>query len=148
MLGILLLFAYLFCGVVIADALFQNKTGLVRLWLGLCAGLALLMWLPTLFAFFIDFTRTAQLLGLAVAGALAGVLGWRGRRRRVSPPFCGDIPWQLVLALVLPLALLSGYLQYSHILRDDAAITGNAHPLHFNADLVVRHGMLLVGTLP
>lgn len=118
MLGILLLFAYLFCGVVIADALFQNKSGLVRLWLGLCAGLALLMWLPALFAFFIDFTRAAQLLGLAVAGALAGVLGWRGRRKRISSPFCGDIPWQLIAALVLPLALLSGYLQYSHILRD------------------------------
>ena len=119
MLGILLLCAYLFCGVVIADALFKNKSGLVRLWLGLCAGLALLMWLPALFAFFIDFTRTAQLLGLAVAAALAGVLGWRSRRCiRIRAPFCGDIPWQLVLILVLPLAILSSYLQYSHILRD------------------------------
>lgn len=119
MLGILLLFAYLVCGLVVADRLFQNKSGLVRLWLGLCTGLALMMWLPALFAFFMDFTRAAQLLGLAVAAALAGGLAWTGRRcTRNRAPFCGEIPWQLILALVLPLALLSGYLQYSHILRD------------------------------
>ena len=117
--GILLLCAFLACGLVIADQLFSNKSGLVRLWLGLCAGLALMMWLPALFAFFIDFTRTAQLLGLACAAIPACILAWRGRRRvRCRAPFCGDIPWQLVLALLLPLALLSGYLQYSHILRD------------------------------
>ena len=117
--GILLLCAFLACGLVIADNLFSNKSGLVRVWLGMCAGLALMMWLPALFAFFIDFTRTAQLLGLVCAAIPAGILAWTGRRRvRTHAPFCGDIPWQLVIALLLPLALLSGYLQYSHILRD------------------------------
>lgn len=117
--GILLLCAFLCCGLVIAEYLFSNKSGLVRLWLGLCAGLALMMWLPALFAFFINFTRTAQLLGLACAAVPAGILVWRNRRRaRSCAPFCGDIPWQLLLALLLPMALLSAYLQYSHILRD------------------------------
>lgn len=117
--GILLLLAYLACGVVIADQLFSKKSALVRLWLGLCAGLMLLMWLPALFAFALDFTRLANLLGLGVAAALAGALAWRGRRRlRLRAPFCGDLPAGLLLALIVPLAVLSAYLQHTHILRD------------------------------
>ena len=117
--GILLLCGYLICGAVIADHIFSKKPALVRLWLGLCAGLMLMMWLPAIFAFFLKFTRLANLLGLAVAALAAGALAWRGRRRlRSRAPFCGELcPW-LILALVVPLALLSAYLQYTHILRD------------------------------
>ena len=60
--GVLLLLGYLFSGVALMDGLLPRKDRLVRLWLGLCAGLALMMWLPTLFAFFIRFTLAAQLM--------------------------------------------------------------------------------------
>ena len=49
--GILLLFGFEICGYVLADALFKRRDGLVRLWLGLTAGLLMMMWLPSLFAY-------------------------------------------------------------------------------------------------
>ena len=117
--GILFLCGFLICGVVIADQLFSKKPALTRLWLGLCAGLMLMMWLPALFAFPLNFTRTANLLGLSAAVLTAALLSWRGRRRlRNRAPFCGELSPRLLLALLLPLVLLSAYLQYTHILRD------------------------------
>lgn len=117
--GILLLCGFLICGILIADQLFSNKSGLIRLWLGLCTGLMLMMWLPAAYAFLLDFTVAAQLLGLGTAAAISGCLVWRGRKRtRVQQAFCGDMPCWLLLVLVVPLALLSVWLQYSHILRE------------------------------
>lgn len=117
--GILLLCGFLFCGVVIANALFLNKSSLVRLWIGLCAGLLLMMWLPALYAFALDFTRTAQLLGLGTAAVLAAASAFFTRKRpRIRTRFLGEMPLWLPLALIVPLALLSAYLQYTHILRD------------------------------
>lgn len=117
--GILLLCAFLICGIVLADQLFSDKSGLVRLWLGLCAGLMLMMWLPALFAFFLDFTVAAQLLGLLSAALMAVAAAFRNRRRARCPQsFFGDMPAGMFLALVIPLGLLSGYLQYTHILRE------------------------------
>ena len=117
MAGMLILVLYLCCGVALADGVFRRHDRLVRLWLGLCAGLMLMMWLPALYAFFIDFTRTAQLLGLATAAALAGLslLLNRGkpRERRWT-----DMPWWLPIVLVLPLTVLGGYLEYTHTLRN------------------------------
>ena len=69
--GIILLFAFLICGLLMMDGLLPRKNMLTLIWLGLCAGLGLMMWTPTLFAFFIDFTRTAQLLGLGISALLA-----------------------------------------------------------------------------
>ena len=122
--GILLLLGFEACGVTIAGRLFARKSLLIRLWLGLSLGLGMLMWFPSLFAFAMRFTVTAQLsaLGLALACAAASVLigGWK----RPDPAlFIGqeqeqDVPLALVAALVLPLLCLSGYLQYTHILRN------------------------------
>ena len=117
--GILLLTGFLACGVLTADALLRRHSGLIRLWIGLCCGLLMMMWLPALYAFFIDFTLFAQLLGFASAAALAIGCQWRMHRvKRPSGPFCGTLPPWLILTLVLPFALLSGWLQYTHILRD------------------------------
>ena len=114
--GILLLAGFLFCGTALMDALLPGKYRLTRLWLGLCAGLIEMMWLPTLFAFALKFTRIAQLLGLAVAAAAAALAQYFARRA----PRCRswtDMPLWLPLALVVPLAILSGCLQYTHVLR-------------------------------
>lgn len=118
MIGILLLCGFLLCGAAIADAAFARKCGLVRLWLGLCLGLLLMMWLPALFAFFLRFTRLANLLGLGCAAALAVAVRLRFHgHARASGPFCGEISPRLLLALIVPMLLLSAYLQYTHTLR-------------------------------
>ena len=117
MAGILILMLFLFCGVMLADGVFRSHDRLTRLWLGLSAGLMLMMWLPALWAFILRFTRLAQLLGLASAGALALLTQWltRGRPREAR---WTDMPWWLPVALAAPLCVLGGYLQYTHMLRN------------------------------
>ncbi|MBQ3303393.1 MAG: hypothetical protein IJH03_02490, partial [Clostridia bacterium] len=117
MIGYLILAGFLASGCVVMDALLASRDRLVRLWLGLCAGLMLMMWLPALFAFALRFDRPAQLLGLASAAAIAGACALIGRRKPRSSRFT-DMPLWLPLALVVPLALLGGYLQFTHILRN------------------------------
>ena len=117
MTGYLILAGFLLCGCVTMDALLGRRDGLVRLWLGLCAGLVMMMWLPALFAFALRFDRAAQLLGLAVAASIAGTCAFIGRNRPRSRRFT-DMPLWLPLALVIPLTILGGYLQYTHILRN------------------------------
>ena len=147
--GYLLLFAFLICGVIICDALFSHRCGLVRLWLGLCMGLMLMMWLPVPFAYLLNFTRPAQLLGLAVAALLALLATWGKRFIRRGAPllngtcpkigFLGGMPVWLPIALIVPFVLLSGYLQYTHILRelDGALYVGQST----NGDLCLHLGI-------
>ena len=47
--GILLLLGFLFCGTVLADAVFCRHNRLTRIWLGLCTGLVMMMWTPVVF---------------------------------------------------------------------------------------------------
>lgn len=119
MVGLLLLAGFEICGCVLADALFRRRSGLARLWLGLTAGLFLMMWLPSLFAYALRFTAAAQWCALGAAALLAAGtwLGLRGRHGRCAS-FWGGISWPMVAALVVPVAILSGYLQYTHILRE------------------------------
>ena len=121
--GVLLLGGFLVCGVVLMDGLLPGKDRLVRLWLGLCAGLLLMMWLPALTAFFIRFTLAAQLLGLTVAAAGAGLCAFLTRDIPRQKRWT-DMPLWLPLALVVPLTLMSAYLQYTHTLR---AVDGALH---------------------
>ena len=115
--GILLLVGYLLCGVVMMDGLLARRDRLIRLWLGLCAGLALMMWLPALLAFAMRFTLAAQLAGLGTAAALAGLCALLTRKNPRQNRWT-DMPLWLIPALVVPLALMSGYLQYTHTLRE------------------------------
>ncbi len=121
--GVLLLGGFLVCGVVLMDGLLPGKDRLVRLWLGLCAGLLMMMWLPALTAFFIRFTLAAQLLGLTVAAAGAGLCAFLTRDIPRQKRWT-DMPLWLPLALVVPLTLMSAYLQYTHTLR---AVDGALH---------------------
>ena len=117
MAGYALLVGFLVCGCVSMDALLSERTRIVRIWLGLCAGLLMMMWLPTLFAFFLRFTSIAQLLGLGMAAAISGVCAWVNRNKPRQRRFT-DMPLWLLWALVLPLTLLGLYLQYTHTLRE------------------------------
>ncbi len=117
MVGYLLLAAYLACGVALMDGLQPRRPRLTRLWLGLCAGLMLMMWLPALFAFFLGFTPLANQLGLGVAALAAALSLFLTRRSPRNPAFTAMPAW-LPLALVVPMALAGGWLQYTHVLRN------------------------------
>ena len=117
--GYLLLGAFLGCGVVFSEALLRSRCGLIRLWFGLVIGLIMMMWSPIPFAFAMRFTRAAQLCGLALSAAIAAgsALIMRGKAR-YRGVFQGDMPVWMLLCLLIPLAILSGYLQYTHTLRE------------------------------
>ena len=114
--GVLLLIGFLLCGIALMDALLPSRQRLIRLWMGLSCGLVEMMWLPALFAFLLRFTLAAQLLGL-LASALGAALAQFLAREKPRDRTWTDMPAWLVLSLVVPLAILSGYLQYTHTLR-------------------------------
>ena len=114
--GILLLAGFEACGVAAAWKLATRRGIITRTWLGMCLGLVMLMWFPALFAFFMDFTAAANLCGLALAALFAGG-AWFGLRRPVKD-HDGDIPWQMLAALVIPLAVLGIYLEHTHTIRE------------------------------
>lgn len=125
--AILLLLAFLLCGYIVSYSLFGHKSGLVRLWLGLCFGLMMMMWFPAAAAFLMKFTLSAQFVGLGMACIVALICVCRNSffKRRASVPqferarksFLGDMPLWVLLVLLIPAALLSCYLQYTHTLR-------------------------------
>ena len=123
--GILLLLGFEVCGYVLADGLFRRRDGIVRLWLGLTAGLLMMMWLPSLFAYALKFTAAAQYAALGLAAVLAALSRLFLREKAVPArlegekrPFCGDMPAWLPIALIAPLLILSIYLQYTHTLHE------------------------------
>lgn len=118
MAGYLLLFAFILCGLGASFALFREKCTLIRTWIGCCMGLMMMMCLPPAWAFLLNFTRAAQLLGLGTAVAIAGacIFFTRGRRSK-NISFSGDMPLWLP-CIALPLIILSAYLMYTHYLRN------------------------------
>lgn len=121
MIATLYLAAYVLCGIVIIRCLLPRQSVLTRAWLGASLGLLLMMWLPALMAFAADFTVTAHLLALLpLSGLTAGAYLLRDKRplRRWDKDESG-LAWQMLL-IVLPLTLLSGYLQYTHNVREMA----------------------------
>lgn len=117
-LGVLYLLVFLAAGCTCVRFLLPQKSLLTRVWLGVSLGLLMMMWLPALIAFAVDFTWTAHLLALIpLAGLTAGcfflrdpspVKKWDAREKQLAGQ---------MLMVVLPLTLLSGYLQYTHCLR-------------------------------
>lgn len=126
MISILYFLLFAHCGLMIAFSLLPKKSPVVRVWLGLCLGLALMMWLPALCAFIWDFSLVAHgaalaLLILLTAGAYL---------RRDPSPWAPmkERDWQLLRALAfvaLPLTLVGGYLQWTHTIMP--AANGTLH---------------------
>ncbi|MBQ7850830.1 MAG: hypothetical protein IJ343_13980 [Clostridia bacterium] len=118
MYGAVYLAAYLMGGLLIIRFLLPRHAPLTRVWLGLSLGLLLMMWLPALLAFAESFTVKAHLLALiplCVVTAGAGLLrdrspakGWDKDETRLLTH---------MLMVVVPLTLLSGWLQYTHCVR-------------------------------
>jgi len=147
MMGYVALAAFEGCGVVISSRLFKRYGRMTQLWLGLCIGLIMLMWLPSLFAFSMKFSWAAHLcaLGAALAGAGAALLvpqsdEWE--RLRVSDAH--EPPLWLVLTVVLPLTAIMAYMQYTHTLRPEggAMLTGQSTYGDMNLHLGIATGLV------
>lgn len=117
MTGILLLSGFLLAGLILGEGAFARRARPIRIWMGLTAGLVMMMWLPGLWAFMLKFTRTANLLGLATAFALAGGVYFAAKRRAVSAEREELPPVRAVIVLVVPFTLLFAFLQYTHYFR-------------------------------
>ncbi len=118
MLSILYLLLFLAGGVWIARMLLPARRPLVWLYIGLSLGVFLLMWLPVLWAYGVRFSYAAH---WSAAGTLLALCAasWFLRDRTPPKPFDAkeerlalDLLW-----MVLPLAILSGFLQYTHSIR-------------------------------
>ena len=117
---------YLYFGVLTVRFLLPRHRPLNRIWLGLSLGLLEEMWLPALGAFWLSFGVEAHVFGAAVLFALT-LAAWFLRDRR-DPAGWDDRERELLrqmLIFCIPLTLLGIWLQYSHVMRTDAA--GNWH---------------------
>ena len=118
MFGTLYLAIFIFCGLFIVRCLLPSHSVLTRAWLGASLGLLMLMWLPALLAFAVDFSAAAHLLALIPLAGLTGVAfllrdkrpakGWDAAETALA---------RQMLWVVLPLTLLSAWLQYTHCVR-------------------------------
>ena len=118
MIATLYLAAYIFCGLCIVRFLLPRQSVLTRAWLGASLGLLLLMWLPALMAFAVKFSVTGHLLALIpLTGLTVGTYFLRDK----APAKAWDAD-ETTLAIqmamvVLPLTILSAWLQYTHNVR-------------------------------
>ena len=126
MLSILYLLFFLAGGVAITRLLLPRMRPVKRVYIGLSLGVLLLMWLPVLWAYAFCFDFLSH--GLA-AVSLLGLCGlsYVFRDKRPAVPFDGRERRALktLLILVLPLAVLGGYLEYTHSIR--LAADGSLH---------------------
>ena len=126
MLAVIYFLLFVHCGMVITFSLFPRKSPVVRVWLGMSLGLALMMWLPALFAFLWGFTVASHIAAMALLAALAAG-AYLGRDRR-SWARMEEKDWALLKSLAfvaLPLTVVGGYLQWTHTIMP--AADGSLH---------------------
>lgn len=122
----LLSIAYFFCfqmmGIWTVRCFLPRRKVMDRIWLGMCLGILEEMWLPAIFAFFLSFSRTAHMLALA-AGLVFAALSWLLRDRRTPQAWDTEEKRDLIqlLLFTVPLTVLGGFLQYTHMMRPDSA---------------------------
>lgn len=122
------LILYMLFGLALAWRLLPSFSGAVKLWLGLVFGCFGLMWLPCLYAFFLDFGRSAQLCALFTATAGTILAGWKPVWELVSdrlpradgeqkPFFTRNDLVGLLLAGAA--VLFCAYLLHTHVIRPE-----------------------------
>ncbi len=125
MAGLLYLATCLSAGVLALRLILPGQRALYRIWLGCALGLLLMMWLPALAAFLLEFSVRGHLLALAALAALL-LAAFLLRDRTTPPRRWGAQDAQaarLLLLVALPLTLLGAYLQWTHCLRpEDGAL--------------------------
>ncbi len=122
----LYLLFFLAGGVTITRLLLPRMRPVKRVYIGLSLGVLLMMWLPVLWAYAFCFDFLSH--GLA-AVSLLGLCGlsFLLRDKRPAVPFDDRERHALktLLLIVVPLALLGGYLEYTHSIR--LAADGSLH---------------------
>ena len=121
-LSCLFIFLFAASGICISETVFSEKRFVDRLWLGLVLGLLLLTWLPSLFAFGIGFTLTAQWLSAAAVLVIDLVCGWLlfRRRKQHAAVFCSLRNEHVMLMFAIPTVLIGFILLNTHILYPHA----------------------------
>ena len=124
--SILYILLFAASGLGLSRLLFHREKPLVRIWLGLAFGMAMLMWFPALFSFAFGFHMLSQMLGL-LAACLAGTAGFFFSRKRTmqSAPWKHEIPFFIAGGVIL---LMSIVLLSSHTIieRDGALYVGQS----------------------
>ncbi len=121
MLSVLYLALYLAAGTVMLRLLLPRFRMIGRIYLGLCAGVLLLMWLPALTAFFFGFTRGAHLAAAALLVPLLLICFLCRDRREARGWDEGDRRLLMtVLVIALPLTALAFYLECTHTIAPAA----------------------------
>lgn len=120
MASVLYLIVFLLSGMFIVRHMLPRQKALIRLWLGPCVGLLLMMWLPALTAFFVRFTVKAHLLALPILALLtAAAYLFRAPDKPLAWNKEDTATAKTLLCTALPMALLSIYLLFTHDLRPE-----------------------------
>ncbi len=120
----LALFAASGCG--LSRLLFHREKPLVRIWLGLAFGMAMLVWLPALFSFALGFQLLSQLLGLFVACAAGAVGFYFSRKLKFNvTSWKSEVPFLIAGGALLIVTLV---LLFNHTIveRDGALYVGQS----------------------
>ncbi len=140
MLSILYLLVYLAAGVRMVRFLLPRFRMIGRIYLGLCLGLLLCMWLPAIMAFAAGFTVGGHLLALLLL-ALSGAGCFFARDRRPVRRWDGEDMRLLrtVLMIALPLTVLSVWLECTHTIapRSDGLHCGQSTYGDLNLHLAI-----------
>ena len=111
---------FLFSGAVCVRFLLPRQSPVVRIWLGLCVGYLLEMWLPALAAFVFRFSYRAHAAAVCLLALIVTVCWFLRSREEAECMSKEDRRILAALALTaLPLCVLSGYLQYTHMIMPE-----------------------------
>ncbi len=126
LLSVLYLAVFALSGCFAAKLLFPGDRPFKQIFWGLTIGLLMLLWLPALFAFVLNFTLTAQLLALAIAAGTgivcAVLLKKRGEIAVKRKPLRDE---RAFLLTTLPLILIGTVLICNHTITN--ASNGSLH---------------------
>lgn len=119
--GILYLAFFLTGGVIITRLLLPRMRPIKRVYIGASLGVLLMMWLPVLWAYAFTFDFLSHGIAAATLAALCG-LAYVWRDKREARPFDAGEKKALIrlLVMVVPLAVIGGYLEYTHSIRPAA----------------------------
>ncbi|MBR0443916.1 MAG: hypothetical protein IJK14_00875 [Clostridia bacterium] len=117
LLCVLYLLIYIASGISLVRYCFASERPVLRIWLGSTAGLVMLLWFPALFSFVLGFTIAAQFLAALLAAAI-GILFLILSKRREKTASVRERPPVLLLAALIPLAVLGIYLFSTHTILD------------------------------
>ena len=118
MLAIVYLLFFLLCGALMGHFLLPRLRPLIRGYIGVSLGLFCLLWLPVLLAYFISFTLTAHVIAAFLMAALTFLTYFlRDKRSLLTINEADKAALKTLLILLIPMTLLSGFLQYTHSIR-------------------------------